>query len=252
VEILKLLSKKLPSSPIARLKVFKGFDPAMELIENYYLLNTPWQKLSEKKDYHKLMEKISQVIFKYHDHHHQLGNVAQAGSYLISGTTDYGVLKDLVRHRSFEKFIPIFEENLDLKAELNRDPASLYRLCDYLEDERFKKLKQEFTKRMDKYYEQVLAFISLASSQLAVEVVAEYGRYVLNHGFNTHYKFYGAFDDLAYTIALRTRNGGHIAYRKLTRDWLDELTKLDPLWSGLDQKLPKVKIDSREQFVDRS
>jgi thymidylate synthase ThyX len=211
----------------------------------------PYKKLNLKQlNNQSLKEKIGNIISKYHDHHHQMGNVAQSGSILIDGITDYGVIKDLVRHRSFEKFIPILEENVNMDAELDRKVP--YGMCDYLEIGEMETLKIEYSKRMDNYYKEVRRWYKDAKAELSEEISNEYVKYLLPHGHSTRYKFYASIDDLAYTIALRTRNGGHIAYRKLTYDWLKALAQKDPFWKGLLKKLPEVIIDSREQFIDRS
>ncbi len=252
-EILNLIGKLRTSEIPFELFVSPNRDPSAELIENYSLLINPNSKLLlSEEDFEKLKKKVSKIIFKSHDHHHQLGNVGQSGSYLISGQADYGAIKDLVRHRSFEKFIPLFEEELDFDKEMERDPEEMFRLCDYLELPVFKDLKAKYLKCMTEYYSEVKVWYKLLRKELGKELAFEYGRYVLNHGYKVFYKFYGSFDDIAYTIALRTRNGGHIAYRKLTRDWLKALSVLDPIWSGLDEKLPEVKVADRLQFVDRS
>jgi thymidylate synthase ThyX len=105
---------------------------------------------------------------------------------------------------------------------------------------------------MNEYYSLVRDWFEKAKKELSADIANEYAKYLLPHGHSTKYKFYASIDDLAYTISLRTRNGGHIAYRKLTYDWLVSLAKSDPFWIGLLNKLPEVKVDSREQFIDRS
>jgi len=226
-------------------------DAVEQLIRNYMLMLEPYKKYDySKKELLNIQREIAPVISKYHNHHHQMGNVAQSGSILIEGVTDYGVLKDLIRHRSFEKFIPLLEENFDISIDLDRETP--FGMCNYLEIPEMKKLKDEYQKDMKDLYSKIRVWNKLAKKELSKEMANEYTRYLLPHGHATKYKFYASVDDLAYTIALRSRNGGHIAYRKLTYDWLVVLAKKNPFWNGLLSKLPEVKIDSREQFVDRS
>jgi thymidylate synthase ThyX len=256
-EILTLLKKvKLAFTDKKDLKGFcikTDINTVTELLSNYLLLLDPaGTGKFTKKDLSGIIAKVGKIIGRYHDHHHQLGNVAQSGSILIDGMSDYGVLKDLNRHRSFEKFIPLYEENLDLNAELARDPKDLYQLCDYLDNPGLETLKAEYQQRMTAYYTRLKKWFVTAKKVLDPEVLNEYTRYLLTHGYSTRYKFYASIDDLAYTIALRTRNGGHIAYRKLTYDWLLELAKQEPFWNWLVEKLQAVDPDSRSQFIDRS
>ncbi len=251
--ILKIISKYRTSDIPFELFVSPNRDPSAELIENYSLLINPYSKLILGEDeFENVKKKVSEIIFQNHNHHHQLGNVGQSGSYLISGIADYGAIKDLIRHRSFEKFIPLFEEELDFDKEMEREAKDMFRLCDYLEIPEFQALREKYSKNMLDYYSRVKKWYKLLQKEASKDIANEYGRYVLNHGYRVFYKFYGSFDDIAYTISLRTRNGGHIAYRKLTRDWLKALNILDPIWSGFDAKLPEVIINDRHQFVDRS
>lgn len=235
------------------LKASHQINPSQELLDNYLQLKSPDRKITlSKAEIKEHIKKISEIIFSNHDHHHQLGNIAQSGSYKLEGITDYGVLKDLIRHRSLEKFIPFFEEEVDLEGIMESDTQSMYHLCDYLDNPRLEKLREEFDSRMTQYYEDIKSWYRIAKEELPSETVNEFTRYLFNHGYAARYKFYGSFDDLAYTIALRTRNGGHIAYRRLTYQWLEQLFKLDPIWKGLLGKLPKVDALSRDQFIDRS
>lgn len=251
--IMKIIEKCRTSDIPFELFVSPNRDPSAELIENYSLLQNPYKKLIlGEMEFENVKKKVSEIIFENHNHHHQLGNVGQSGSYLISGIADYGAIKDLVRHRSFEKFIPLFEEGLDFDKEMDREAKDMFRICDYLEISEFKDLKDNYSERMTDYYSQVKKWYKLLRKEVDKDTAYEYGRYVLNHGYRVFYKFYGSFDDIAYTISLRTRNGGHIAYRKLTRDWLKALNILDPIWSGFDARLPEVLINDRHQFVDRS
>lgn len=87
---------------------------------------------------------------------------------------------------------------------------------------------------------------------LAEEISAEYTKYLLPHAHATRYNFYGSFDDLQYTINLRVRRGGHIAYRVLVYKWLEELVAKDNIWKSLLRNIEKPEPKSKEQFIDRS
>jgi len=252
-KIKALLKGNFKQEKLSQLTTTNLINPTVELLDNYLQLNYPGSKVTLTKDQlAKLLSKISAIIFSNHDHHHQLGNIAQSGSYKLEGVTDYGVLKDLIRHRSLEKFIPFLEEELDIDEIMASDIKTMYHLCDYLDNPKLKSLRQDYDKRMMQYYGDIKSWYLKAKEELPKDIVNEFTRYLFNHGYAARYKFYGSFDDLAYTIALRTRNGGHIAYRRLTYQWLVSLTELDPIWKGLLSKLPKVDALSRDQFIDRS
>lgn len=107
-------------------------------------------------------------------------------------------------------------------------------------------------KRFDAAYKRVKAWIKIAKNELDDELLREYARYLLPHAHAARYRMYGSVDDWQYVVGLRTRNGGHIAYRDLSYTWLEDLAKETPLFKSLLAKLPKVDPKSREQFFDRS
>ena len=84
------------------------------------------------------------------------------------------------------------------------------------------------------------------------EISKEYVKYLLPHAHSTRYSFYASFDDLQYIINLRTRRGGHIAYRVLVYRWLELLNIQDGIWYSLHRGIEKPNPKSKQQFVDRS
>lgn len=222
------------------------------LLRHYQLLIHPLSENKKIKPSKKRLEQLSQILFEHHNHHNQLGMVGQSGAITIEGFADLGVLKDLNRHRSLERFVPIWNDNLDLEAELDRENERCYFLANYLHIPELIGLKKEYRKRLSASYERIRNWHLAAKKVIGENLAHEYTTYLLPHAHATRYRFYGSFDDLQYTINLRSRNGGHIAYRSATYSWLKKLAKEDPIWKGLLGKLPKVNPKSREQFIDRS
>lgn len=230
-------------------------DAVQKFIEHYMLLLNPLVniKASKLKFSNKLLKKIGKYLFEQHNHHNQIGNIGQTGSILIEGFGDYGgVLKDINRHRSLERFFPLLSDHFDLKAELNRPENECYFLYDYLHIPELKALKKDYTNRFNGTYARVKKWIKMAKKELPEEVLREYARYLLPHGHAARYRLYGSVDDWQYVTHLRTRNGGHIAYRNLSYNWLEGLNKKSPIWDKMLKKIPKVDPASREQFFDRS
>jgi len=259
IEILKLFKKlkfgsiNINDQMVNNVSIIKNHDPYDDILIHYLLLLDPLAETKNIKFSKIVKEKISKIIFKYHNHHNQMGNIGQSGAILIDGIGDYGsVFKDLNRHRSLEKFSPIHEEFIDFDEELNRKNNKCYFLCDYLDIPELKNLKKEYQKRFNENYENIKLWRKQVKNKIPENIRNEYTRYLLPHGHATRYRIYGSFDDILYTIALRTRNGGHIAYRNLTYHWLLKLVKSDPLWKSMIKNIPEVKVDSREQFFDRS
>ena len=226
-------------------------EPLKELIYKIALLKNPNFSIDDVKLSDAQLTEISEIIIAAHDHHHGLGNLAQTGHILIEGYTDYGTLKDLVRHRSLERFIPFYEEHYDLISNLAQT-KDLFSLCPYLEHENFLELKQEYIEVLNNHYAKVISWLLKAEKTITTDQLNEFGRYLLPHAHNLKYLFAGSLDDLNYTIRLRSRNGGHIGYRAEMAKWSDALASNSKYWSLLAAKLPTVDAFSREQFIDRS
>lgn len=181
-----------------------------------------------------------------------MGNIGQSGAVKIEGFATLGTLKDMNRHRSLERFMPIFHDEIDMDQELNRRNDQCFYLCNYLDIPSFSKLKKNYEGKLMDTYERIREWRRMAKDVLSKEVCDEYTRYLLPHAHATRYIFYGSFDDFQYIANLRTRNGGHIAYRRLTYGWLRNLSYLDPIWRPLLRKIIEPRIDDKHQFVDRS
>jgi thymidylate synthase ThyX len=222
------------------------------LISHYEYLINPLGSKKELEFSEEDQENLGEIIFEQHDHHNQLGNIGQSGAIKIEGFASLGTLKDLNRHRSMERFIPLLHDQIDMDRELDRRNDQCFYLCNYLDINSLSKLKKDYTERLSETYQRIKNWRKMAKKHLSREVCDEFTKYLLPHAHATKYVFYGSFDDLQYVIHLRTRNGGHIAYRVLTYEWLRNLNYLDPIWRPLLRKIIQPKIDDKHQFVDRS
>jgi hypothetical protein len=222
------------------------------LISHYEYLINPLGSKKEFEFSEEDQEKLGEMIFETHDHYNQLGNIGQSGAIKIEGFASLGTLKDLNRHRSMERFIPLLHDEINMDRELHRREDQCFYLCNHLEINSLSKLKKEYIKRLVETYQLIREWRKLAKDHLSKEVCDEFTKYLLPHAHATKYIFYGSFDDLQYVINLRTRNGGHIAYRVLVYEWLKNLNYLDPIWRPLLRKIVEPKVDDKHQFVDRS
>lgn len=242
----------IPEGESYAVKVSYSPDCMESLISHYEYLINPLGSKEEFEFSQEDQEKLGEIIFEEHDHHNQLGNIGQSGAIKIEGFASLGTLKDLNRHRSMERFIPLLHDQIDMDRELDRGNDQCFYLCNYLDINDLSKLRKEYTQRLVETYERIKEWRKMAKGHLSREVCDEFTKYLLPHAHATKYVFYGSFDDLQYVVNLRTRNGGHIAYRILTYDWLRNLNYLDPIWRPLLRKIIEPKIDDKHQFVDRS
>lgn len=249
---IKKTKRKLVALQHKSFTVSESTSAMQSLIRSYLLLLDPLSKEEYVELTNKQWQELGSVIFTEHNHHNQIRNVAQQGAILIEGMSDLGILKDLNRHRSFERFVPLWSDIADIDSEFDRPNERMYFMCDYLELSGMESLKKEFVTRLNESYEMIKDWLKLTKDTTPSAFRSEFVKYLIPHAHATAYRFYASVDDLQYTINLRTRNGGHIAYRALTYAWAEDLAKQNPFWKGLLNKLPKVDAGSREQFIDRS
>lgn len=243
---------EIPSSEVESVKVKYSPDCTETLISHYEALLNPLGSKEEYEFSDEDQEELGNILFEYHDHHRLLGNIGQSGAIRIEGFASIGTLKDLNRHRSCERFIPLLDDSIDMDQELDRRDEECFYLCNYLDIPQFKGLKKEYEERLENTYRMIKMWREEAKKYMENDVVNEFTKYLLPHAHATRYIFYGSFDDLQYVINLRTRNGGHIAYRVLAYDWLRKLSIEDSIWRPLLKKIVVPQIDDKHQFVDRS
>lgn len=259
-EILDYLKKNLdrkqiptfPDSESSSIKVSYSPDLTECLLTHYEALLNPLGSIKEYSFDQEDQEFIGEVLSEHHNQHRTVGNVAQSGAVKIEGFATLGTLKDLNRHRSLERFIPILHDEIDMDQELARREEDCFFLCNYLDIPQLKILKEEYQEVLEETYSMIKSWREKAKKVLSEEVCNEYTKYLLPHAHATKYIMYGSYDDLQYVINLRSRNGGHIAYRVLVYEWLRNLNMKDPIWNSLLKRIQSPKIDSKIEFVDRS
>ncbi len=245
-------NRTIGRSPNTTLRVAYNTNAFQAYLRHLQLLEFPLSRENKFILSRNQLQKIGALVFSQHNHHFQIGPAAQSGAITIEGMADFGILKDLNRHRSLERFVPIWQDEINLEAELNRDDQACFFLCDYLAIPELKPLKRAYQQRLSNTYQLLKKWRYQASHEFDDQpLVDEYTKYLLPHAHATTYRFYGSIDDLQYLIHLRTRPGGHIAYRSLTYAWLKKLQNLNNFWHGMDANIPPVDSTSREQFLDR-
>lgn len=233
-------------------KITYNVNTVEDLITHYELLLNPLGSKKELEFDDEDEKVLGEMIFENHNHNNLMGNIGQSGAIKIEGMATLGTLKDLNRHRSMERYIPLFHDEVDIDNELNRDSKDCFFLCNYLEIKELEKLKKEYQKALIDTYNMIKQWRKDSVHYMPDEVSKEYTKYLLPHAHSTKYCFYGSFDDLQYTINLRTKRGGHIAYRVLVYKWVELLNILDSIWYPLQKSIEKPNPKSKVQFIDRS
>lgn len=244
--------RRLTRTPDASVEVRDRISSIGSLLRHVQLLQHPLSKQQRFETSPELQRAIGNIIFEQHNHHYQLGPLAQSGAIAIEGMADFGTLKDLNRHRSLERFVPIWHDEINMAAELDRPNKRQFFVCDYLRQAKMAPLRKLYELHLTQTYDMIRDWHQRAQKQLSPSMATEYTKYLLPHAHATAYRFYGSIDDLQYLIHLRTRPGGHIAYRSLTETWLKKLAQKDAFWQPMLDKLPPVDAAAKDQFFDRS
>jgi thymidylate synthase ThyX len=225
--------------------------PADEyLMSNYEALLNPLGSVNEMIYENKDLLKISEILSNYHDRHHILGNISNSRPYLFDGFCDIGSMRDLNRHRSMARFVPILYD-IDMDQELNRENKDTYYLCPYLYIKEANTLRKKYSEYLENTYQRIKDWRKKAKKVLSNTLLDEYTKYLLPMAHATRYRFSADLDSLQYTADLRTRNGGHIAYRELSYSWIAKASVEDPLLQRFVSKIEKPDFKSKEQFLDR-
>lgn len=217
--------------------------PEDALVKSIARLSHPRQDallIFSAEDYHRLGE----AMFSVHNQYNPLGNVAQTGDYLLEFYTDMGVMKDLNRHRSAERFMPILTPEINMREEV----CGEFDLCPYLtlDSPKIRALRLRYSERIEEVYEDIYAWMSLAKSP----EIQGYAKMLLPYAHRSYMRMGLSVDDLQYLINLRIRPGGHIAYRLVMQEVLDLAVKRNSLWKVLSDRLPRVDVSDKDQFMN--
>lgn len=197
----------------------------------------------------QLSEWFGKIIHGVHNQYNQVGPLGQQGAYQLKGFTDFGVLKDLNRHRSLERWIPAFSN----QAELDIINEPQWGLGEYLNSiPSLRPLAVAYLESLNDTHQMINGWIRKAADYLGKAEVTEFARYLSPTARKVEYAMYGSLDDLQYTIQTRLRPGGHINYRYVVYQWTKQLAAVDPFWKPLLLKVEEPSASSREQFLDRS
>ncbi|MBD2201759.1 FAD-dependent thymidylate synthase [Calothrix sp. FACHB-1219] len=227
-----------------------------DLLEKLHLLDNPID-FPDIDDYvdgrneDALLKELSEILFSSYSQYNTMGDIGISGAIAIDGMADMGSLRDLVRHRSLNKFIPLYNNNVNFLNELRREESLCYLLPAYTQGN--PAFRKWYTDRLNNTYKRIKDWVSKASNQgIDDRIVMEYGRYLLPFAHCTFYRFYGDMDKFNYTIRTRVRNGGHINYRLLVYKWLKSLANSDKIWGYLLDVIDEPNILSEHEFLDRS
>lgn len=223
-----------------------GADP---LMVHLYLLRYPHLrhlniKSKQFMEADTLNEKVVAEAMATYNWKHEPGPIASNGALGIQGMADVGSLKDLLRHRSVDAFIPLLHTEHYMGQELLNSSFSIH---PYLVGT---PLGEQMSEYMEEGYKRIRWWSQAAHHNSDKAAFNRALKNLLPHGHCTPYVFYGKpASFMTYICDLRVRPGGHMAYRQLAHAWAEGIAKQWPLWR---YKVPPAPTYSREEFIDRT
>lgn len=205
-----------------------------DIIKNYLSLLYPNQRFDIALP-HLLADKVGQILYRFHSRHRMIGNKAQLGALMIDGKMDFGSWRDMNRHRSINKVVPFLEYNADQVVHPD------FSICPYLDDSH--PVGQRYIDALYEHYAHLTRSVSL-----------KYRRRNAPLAHNVRYRVSGSLDAFAYICELRSRGGGHIAYRQIANDWAEQLSKVSWMFHGVlkNNLITPADPNSISEFLDRS
>lgn len=196
---------------------------------------TPFLELLNLNNADILGKEINAIVNKHcKNYFNNLGNLFQEGYINLQGYMDIGALRDMNRHRSSERFIPLLYDQYEVDLD---NPVLFLPPIIYARD-----IKEEITADIKKIFDYMRSNKDSISK--------EYLKYCLPLMSGAYYNFGFSKADLFYIGKLRTKLGGHISYRRITNSWLEYIK--DNLGIDIEIKdIPSTKKLTPEEIYKR-
>lgn len=157
------------------------------------------------------------------NHKNTIGKLGEAGLFNFYCVSDLGAFRDINRHRTLGRFLPLLD-NLD-------SPSYVATVCPYVQNSN---LEDDYLN----FYSAYKALPSFGNSFL--------DKMMLPLGTTVPFMLSGDYNSLGYCNSLRTRNGGHISYRL----FFESLSNCYE--NPFNVEITRVNTFDKESFVDRS
>jgi thymidylate synthase ThyX len=203
----------------------------------------------------RLLLKVSEIIFNNITDRDQPNSIVQTSSLGFHGLMDIGSARDLNRHRSTERFFPYLSDLYPTCVDLLfNNVTTKFTISPYLETKsELQYLNIEYEQCLSNYYFSIQQLITLGlEHNISEDILNEFAKYLLPMGHLVNYSIYADLKDINYIAHLRTRPGGHIAYRMIVNEWVTQLAQESDFYLPLLHNISSVDADSNEQYLNRS
>jgi thymidylate synthase ThyX len=203
----------------------------------------------------RLLTQVSDIIFNNITDRDQPSPIVQTCCLGFYGLMDIGSARDLNRHRSTKRFFAYLSDQYPTYIDLlTTNVSSKYTISPYLETKpELQYLAIEYEQCLSNYYFKIQQLITLGlDHNIPEDILNEFTKYLLPMGHLVNYSIYGDLKAVSYIAHLRTRPGGHIAYRMIVNEWVTQLAQESDFFLPLLQNLGSVDPESNEEYLNRS
>ena len=203
----------------------------------------------------RLLGQISEIVFNNITDRKQPSPIVQTSCLGFYGLMDIGSARDLNRHRSTERFFPYLSDLYPTCVDiLSNNVSSKFTVSPYLEHKaELQYLLIEYEQSLSDYYFSIQRLVILGlENNISEDILNEFIKYLLPMGHLVNYSIYGDLKDINYIAHLRTRPGGHIAYRMIVNAWITQLAEESEFFLPLLQNIGSVDPECNEQYLNRS
>lgn len=189
------------------------------------------------------------IIFKDRNRFYLPSLPSSVGAIAFNMEIDYGIERDLGRHRAWERVSAIHEtfEGLGEIANTGFVQAAYLRQIP-----KFKEIQKGMERDMIFYYQKRDEFMRRLTEEVGREAADRVGFYLLPLAHQVNMVMNGDERFMIHLEDLRIREGVHIDVRSMMAEANKLLAEASPLFSSQRYPDDRVIVDSREQFIDRS
>lgn len=223
-------------------------DPIVSLLNKAIMVRYPLTKNVEVFSNDDELDSIGHHIGMFYDHHEEMPEIFESKPIGVGFVSDLGVVKDLIRHRSFTRFVPLLETDYNILMDLDTNPRNCFQICSQLHTDGLDELRQIYIETLTNYYERLQAWVVRAKEVLNEPLLNYYTKCLLPHGHRTYMSLEGSIREWSYLLSLRSGHGGHINYRQLCY----EISSTSPEVILRSKGLVRPDVNSSKEFYGRS
>lgn len=189
---------------------------------------------------------IGKLILNEHMHHNLLRNIGDIRGHVFSLETATGYIRDLNRHRSAGRYIPMFDSNdIDAVVYAGYNKNHQVENMDCLEN-----IRHEWNTDFEILYKKIYDLYEFCKDHFeATDLRWLYNILPLGHQVTMHMS--SPTTQMNYINSLRISLGGDFGYRKVVFDMLTEL-RSDPMFKHMLEHINEPNVNSVEENLGRS